>query len=284
MTGGSIPSKTSWDDSSKTKKPEPSAPPEHYFLPRPPSKGNLVASTPARLPIVDPRAANNRLKQQQPPRRDRTKDVARYHLPFRSTLVIAKGSVLDFQGSAIVNAANEGCVGGGGVDRAIARAGGPTLERDRYQLPILARNPDIRCKVGMAVLTGPNDYGPYLPRYILHAVGPNFIKFPNNDTRGLKLLRSAYQSALDLALQHQLERVGFSLLSAGVFRGHLSLQEIFSNTVEAIRDWAEGMNKRHPNEESVGCCVKEIHLCAFTEQECYELKDVCDHILPACQF
>jgi O-acetyl-ADP-ribose deacetylase (regulator of RNase III) len=212
-----------------------------------------------------------------------TTEVARYDLPFKGTsLVITRGSVLDFKGAAIVNAANMGCLGGGGVDGAISRAGGLNLERDRCNLPVLAEEcgMPIRCKVGMAVLTGPNDYGD-LPPYIIHAVGPNFLQYQEADIEeGVKLLKSAYSSALDIAINNQVGRVGFSLLSAGVFRGPLPLTEILSTAIEAIRDWAKLMIKSH-EERGVGfMCVKEIHLCAFTGQECSALKEVCDHLLP----
>ena len=235
----------------------------------------------------DPMATKKKYsKPRQPPSRGNTTtmvEVARYNLPSfqttTTTLVVAKGSVLSFQGSVIVNAANVGCLSGGGVDGAISRAGGRNLQHDRYQLPILAHNPDIRCHEGRAVLTGPNDYGPLLPLYIIHAVGPNFQKAPQ--VTGLERLRSAYQSALDLACQHRLETVGFSLLSAGVFRGPLSLSELFLPSVEAIRDWAAEASTPSNNTSGSVCTsgVKEIHLCAFTEQECFELQQVCDRIL-----
>ena len=88
--------------------------------------------------------------------------VATNRVPGRNfNLVISRGSVVDFshntQSSAIVNAANEGCLYGGGVDGAIGDAGGPTLLEDRMNLPQL--QPGVRCQTGSAVSTGPGTYG-----------------------------------------------------------------------------------------------------------------------------
>ena len=269
--------------------------PQKPVLPRPPSRENLRGDipkgpSPPKLPQQNELAAARQGLQDRPfrpaariPKPRRTEEIARYHLPYKgSSLVISKGSVVDFRGPAIVNAANQGCLGGGGVDGAISRAGGPRLERDRFRLPVLEikNGAEIRCKVGMAVLTGPNDYG-NLPPYIIHAVGPNFCRYEDDEMDvGIQLLKEAYGSALDIASESQVGKVGFSLLSAGVFRGPLSLTEVLSHAVEAIRDWFKAIKKRHEEEGIDYVCLKEIHLCAFTRDECYELKDVCDHLLP----
>ena len=89
------------------------------------------------------------------------------------SLVLSKGSVVDFSypknesKSAIVNAANEGCVGGGGVDGAISSAGGPNLLLK--EIP-----PGRRCDTGSAKITGPNRYAQLKVPFVIHAVGPNF--------------------------------------------------------------------------------------------------------------
>ena len=113
-------------------------------------------------------------------------------------LIVSRGSVVDFsyppnpKSSAIVNAANEGCLGGGGVDGAISDAGGTNLMMDRLALPV-AGGEDIRCPTGRAVITGPNSYGKLHVPYVIHAVGPNYLQFTTNGdlSEGDKLLSSA---------------------------------------------------------------------------------------------
>lgn len=209
-------------------------------------------------------------------------EAGRFRLPYRgSTLVVARGSIVDFSGDAIVNAANTGCVGGGGVDGAIMAAGGRNLLRDRVALEVVGidrEGTEIRCHEGAAVLTGPNRYGT-LPPYIIHAVGPNFSYCsPDNIEKGVELLMRAYRQALNIANKHRLEKVGFSLLCAGVFRGPLGLTDVLSIAVEAICRWSQDMRKRH-EERGIGVMyVKEIHLCAFTGKECQILLDVCNSL------
>ncbi|HEY6098263.1 MAG TPA: macro domain-containing protein, partial [Anaeromyxobacter sp.] len=108
---------------------------------------------------------------------------------------------------AIVNAANEGLVGGGGVDGAIHRAGGPAIMRDlreRY-------GPDRHCPTGSAVATGAGD----LPaRWVIHAVGPVW----RGGTAGEPgLLASAHRSALAEADRLGAQTVTFPAISCGIY-------------------------------------------------------------------
>ena len=98
-------------------------------------------------------------------------------------LTIRQGSILEFrydrnpQRSAIVNAANQVCLGGGGLDAAINQAGGPQLQKDRQALPVLrnhnTRN-EVRCPKGEARHTGPGNYGSLQVPYVIHAVGADY--------------------------------------------------------------------------------------------------------------
>ena len=85
-----------------------------------------------------------------------------------TTLVLAMGSVVNFTGSAVVNAANEGCLGGGGVDGAITAAGGKALAEARKALPVLDKK-RTRCPTGECVVTISGDLK--AKDYCLHAVG-----------------------------------------------------------------------------------------------------------------
>ncbi|KAL9182785.1 hypothetical protein ACHAXT_004064 [Thalassiosira profunda] len=174
--------------------------------------------------------------------------------PFR--LTIAQGSVLDFSHprGGIVNAANEGCLGGGGVDGAISNAGGPNLQRDRERLPEIRSG--VRCPTGKAVITGPGSYGKLEVPYVVHAVGPNYLDCEDDELAvGDKLLASAYTSSLECGRDANLEAVAFCLLSAGIFRGARTVKEVLRIGLKAICQF-EGYDG-----------LKEVHVCGFTNKE-----------------
>ena len=190
------------------------------------------------------------------------------HYPFTPSfnLIISRGSVVDFsypsnpESSAIVNAANEGCLGGGGVDGAISSAGGPNLLADRQALPELRTG--VRCPTGSAVITGPNSYDKLNTPYVIHAVGPDFRKFGHSLGEGERLLSSAYASSLNCAKSAKLEAVGFSLLSAGIFRGPKSVKGVLKIGIETICKF-----NAYPE-------LKEVHMCAFDQTEADTLVEI----------
>jgi O-acetyl-ADP-ribose deacetylase (regulator of RNase III) len=201
------------------------------------------------------------------------KRVAEYSVKNKNfVIVLSQGSVLDFRNppkikkSAIVNAANEGCLGGGGVDGAIGDAGGKELLKHRIALPLVKNESGdlVRCPTGEAKMTGPGDYGSLRVKYVIHAVGPSYITFSDDIKRGDDLLRSAYRESLQCAKSSQLEAVAFSLLSSGVFRGPCSLEYVLNNGLQAICDY--------PGYEG----LKEIHMCAFSSRELDSLQDVAE--------
>ena len=197
--------------------------------------------------------------------------LAKYNVVQGLSLILVKGSVVHFAGktdkAAIVNAANMGVLGGGGVDGAISAAGGHRLYEDRLKLPILEY--EIRCQVGSAVLTGPGDYGELQVPYVIHAVGPNYHVFDEDEyDEADKLLKSAYMTSLSVAAENRIEEIAFSLLSAGIFRGYCTLSQVLGLGVESILSWA----KSKPED----CSLSEIYIVAFTAKECITLKKICD--------
>lgn len=123
-------------------------------------------------------------------------------------LTLLQGDITQVEAEATVNAANEALAGGGGVDGAIHRAAGPALVEEERKLG--------RCPTGSAVATGA---GNMRARYIFHAVGPIY----NHHDEPEELLRSAYQSCLDLAEQYQIKSIVFPSLSTGAYMYPMTL-------------------------------------------------------------
>ncbi|CCW65701.1 unnamed protein product [Phytomonas sp. EM1] len=118
--------------------------------------------------------------------------------PILRRVALYRGAVTELALDAIVNAANEGLLGGGGVDGAIHAAAGPLLLRECAQLS--------GCPTGECVLTK----GYNLPaRYVLHTVGP-IGEHP-------ALLHSCYRNILSLAVSNGLRSVGLCGVSTGVY-------------------------------------------------------------------
>lgn len=110
---------------------------------------------------------------------------------------------------AVVNAANERMLGGGGVDGAIHRAAGPELGAACRAVPEV--RPGVRCPTGEARITP----GFRLPaRHVIHTVGP---VWRGGDAGEDEALASAYRSSLALAAEHDLASVAFPAISTGVY-------------------------------------------------------------------
>jgi len=132
---------------------------------------------------------------------------------------------------AIVNAANETLLGGGGVDGAIHRAAGPGLVAECRGLPQV--RPGVRCPAGEARITG----GHRLPaRHVIHTVGP---VWEGGDDGEAALLASCYRTSLRLATAHGLASIAFPAISCGVF-GYPHAQAA-NIAIETIRSWHEPM-------------------------------------------
>jgi len=120
---------------------------------------------------------------------------------------IIKGDITKLKVDAIVNAANSSLMGGGGVDGAIHRAGGPAiLEECRM---IVAKQGG--CKTGEAVITT----GGNLPaKFVIHTVGPVWNGGKKNEAG---LLAACYQNSLKLAVEHKLSSIAFPNISTGIY-------------------------------------------------------------------
>jgi len=118
-------------------------------------------------------------------------------------LELVQGDITTHHVDAIVNAANSRLAGGGGVDGAIHRAGGPSIMAECRRIG--------GCPTGSAVITT----GGALPaRHVIHAVGPIWR---GGDSGEAELLASAYRSSLQVAVENGLRSVAFPSISTGAY-------------------------------------------------------------------
>lgn len=137
------------------------------------------------------------------------------------------GNIVLEEVDAIVNAANSGLMGGGGVDGAIHRAGGPRILEECTV--IVARQG--RCATGHAVITGA---GNLKAKYVIHAVGP---RYGGNPAREAELLASAYREAIRLAAEAGCSTIALPAISTGAY-GY-PLDEAASIAIRTIRSALE---------------------------------------------
>jgi O-acetyl-ADP-ribose deacetylase (regulator of RNase III) len=118
-------------------------------------------------------------------------------------LDLVTGDITRFPADAVVNAANESLLGGGGVDGAIHRAGGPAILEECRHLG--------GCRPGEAKLT---TAGRLPARYVVHTVGPRYYADPEGAPA---VLGAAYRSSLALAEGHGCHSVAFPSIATGAF-------------------------------------------------------------------
>lgn len=123
-------------------------------------------------------------------------------------IVLVRGDITEAEVDAVVNAANSSLLGGGGVDGAIHRRGGPAILRECQQLRA-TRYPD-GLPTGQAVATTAGN----LPaRWVVHTVGPVYVKKENRR----HLLESCYRESLRVADELGAATVAFPAVSAGIY-------------------------------------------------------------------
>ncbi len=126
----------------------------------------------------------------------------------KTKLSLIQGDITLQDTDAIVNAANTGLLGGGGVDGAIHRAGGTKILEECKKI----RAKQGGCPTGEAVITSGGDMK---TKYVVHTVGPVWSGGSHNEEQ---LLRNAYYNSLKIAKEKGIKSVSFPSISTGVYR------------------------------------------------------------------
>jgi len=167
------------------------------------------------------------------------------------SIFLLKGDITTIQVDAIVNAANSSLMGGGGVDGAIHRAGGPAILEECRK--IIAKQGS--CKTGEAVIT---TAGRLPSRYVIHTVGPVWNKGKNQEA---EKLASCYYNSLALAAQHSLESIAFPNISTGIY-GYPK-KEAASIAIQAMNTW---FSPDRP--------IKKVYFVCFDEENYQLYKEI----------
>ena len=171
-------------------------------------------------------------------------------------LSLIRGDITQQDTDAIVNAANPSLMGGGGVDGAIHRAGGPTILEECKQ--IVANQG--RLPTGKAVITTGGNLN---AKYVIHTVGPIWHGGDRNEA---ELLSSAYRESLKLAADRNLTSISFPSISTGAYGYPLD-----KAARVALRAVTSFLKEKHT-------CVKEVIFVLFDssahESYCSALKEL----------
>ena len=143
----------------------------------------------------------------------------------KTKLEVQKGDITKVHVEAIVNAANTSLLGGGGVDGAIHRAGGPAILEECLQI----RNKQGGCATGEAVVT---TGGNLAAKFVIHTVGPVWNGGSNNER---SLLANCYKNSLLLAAQRNIRSIAFPNISTGIY--HFPKEAAAEIAVSEVRDF-----------------------------------------------
>ena len=138
---------------------------------------------------------------------------------------LIKGDITKLNVDAIVNAANNSLLGGGGVDGAIHKAGGPAILEACMEI----RKRQGGCATGEAVIT---TGGNLLARFVIHTVGPVWQGGNRNE---VTLLQNSYSNSLRLAEQHHFKQIAFPNISTGVY--HFPKEMAADIAIKTVRDF-----------------------------------------------
>lgn len=158
-------------------------------------------------------------------------------------LQLIKGDITRLEVDAIVNAANERLLPGGGVCGAIHRAAGPQLAEECSRIG--------RCPTGKAVITtGAN----LKAKYVIHAVGP---VWQGGNQQENELLSATYRETLKLAVENKIKTIAFPNISTGIYGFPKKMAA--GVAIETVKAFIEGIDN-----------IQQVIFCCF-DAENYEL-------------
>ncbi len=166
---------------------------------------------------------------------------------------IVQGDITTLQVDAIVNAANQAMLGGGGVDGAIHRAAGPELYEACLKVPEV--RPGVRCPTGESRITP----GFRMPaKFVIHTVGPVYRDGLHGEP---EKLAACYRNSLALAAENNCRSIAFPCISTGVY-GY----PIEEATKIAIREVRAAVSARASARPDTAADM-EVIFCCFTERD-----------------
>jgi len=170
----------------------------------------------------------------------------------KAVLEIIRGDITDVEAEAIVNAANSSLRGGGGVDGAIHRKGGPRIDEECRRIRE-TEWPD-GLPTGKAVITSG---GNLKAKYVIHTVGPVWMGGFHVEA---ELLKQAYRNSLKLAASRGLKVVAFPSISTGAY-GY-PVEEASRVAIQTVKDFLE---KEDRIEKVILVLFSEVNFQVYVE-------------------
>jgi O-acetyl-ADP-ribose deacetylase len=167
-----------------------------------------------------------------------------------SRIEVLRADITTLEVDAIVNAANSGLGGGGGVDGAIHRAAGPKLVEECKAI----RDRQGGCPPGEAVITTGADLK---AKFIIHAVGPTWNGGKEDEQQ---LLANAYRNTLILAVSNSVASLAFPNISTGIYRFPKKLAAEI-----AIREVNDFLNNDTTIQKVIFCCFDEENFKLYNQ-------------------
>jgi len=172
----------------------------------------------------------------------------------KTKLALIQGDITAQETEAIVNAANTSLLGGGGVDGAIHRAGGPGILEECKAI----RAKQGGCPTGEAVITSG---GNMMAKYVIHTVGPVWSGGNRNEEQ---LLQNAYGNSLNLAKENGIKAVSFPSISTGVYR--FPIDKASRIAINTVKDFLQEHN------------FEEVRFVLFSEKDLNVYEDALKEI------